>query len=186
MSDKREWEQKICELLSATSFGIYPEAVKSYDKEKCYKERDGWKNGWNAAVMEYGSKIRGILHGEKRPWSSTDKLFAAAGDDTFMLNEDGSWYVFLNDTWYWGCADGEDIPKEEEKEVAELFREYGRAGVFWWVAKKRGHVSEFAAEQAMIKAVNDVESVKEICRKTDSPYLPLSFWQKILRKITRK
>ncbi|MDX2059966.1 MAG: hypothetical protein SFV24_19305 [Gemmatimonadales bacterium] len=37
--------------------GIYPAAVIGAGAELDYKQRDGFKNGWNAAVMEYGRTI---------------------------------------------------------------------------------------------------------------------------------
>lgn len=39
--------------------GIYPKAVKGYGDERDYEQRDGFKNGWNAAVMEYGRALTG-------------------------------------------------------------------------------------------------------------------------------
>jgi hypothetical protein len=41
--------------------GIYPAAVKGFDDERDYEQRDGFKNGWNAAVMEYGRAIDSVI-----------------------------------------------------------------------------------------------------------------------------
>lgn len=32
--------------------GVYPQAVSGYNDERDYEQRDGFKNGWNAAVLQ--------------------------------------------------------------------------------------------------------------------------------------
>lgn len=161
--NEKSIDQKLFELLAATDMGMYPAAVQGCNDERDYKQRDGFKNGWNACVMELGSKIRGALHDERRPWTEIDKLFAAAGEYIFDQGEDKQWFVFLNDTWYWACSDCEEISAEEQNEVAGLFREYGRAGVIYWVTKKRGHASEFSPEKEMAIAVGElIELAKKL------------------------
>lgn len=45
----------------------------------------------------------------------------------------------LNDAFYLGCADGEDVSDEDAPRVAELFWQYGIHGIYYWaVVEKRG------------------------------------------------
>lgn len=68
------------------------------------------------------------------------------------------WGVFLNDTWYWGTADFEEIPSEEYEAVSALYHQFGRAGLYRWVYGKRGHFPAFDDYTDMIKAVLGVEN----------------------------
>lgn len=51
-------------------------------------------------------------------------------DYRFLLN--------MNDTFFWGCADSENVPPEELPSVLRLFRRYGYMGLNYWVVKERG------------------------------------------------
>lgn len=159
-------DQKYRELESITDMGIYPQAVRGCKDESNYEQRDGFKNGWNEAVMTFMIKARNIIFGEEREesWTEPEKLFNAVGDSVFDLHEN-VWWVSLNDTWYWGCADGEEIPREEYSVVADLFRAYGTGGVYWWVAQKRGHPSEFSPEKEMIAHVGEMKALSEKLRE---------------------
>lgn len=58
-----ELESAIRRLLDVDSdMGIYPAAVSGYDDERDYEQRDGFKNGWNAAVMIYGAALNKIAY----------------------------------------------------------------------------------------------------------------------------
>src|SRR3990172_3779658 len=88
------------------NIGIYPAAIEGMGKEKDYKERDGFKNGWNTCVTEYGRAYRAAIDKATDGWSENENLMSAAGEYTF--NYDGqNWSIFLNDTWYYACSDGE-------------------------------------------------------------------------------
>jgi len=164
------FKSMIMKAISNSDMGIYPAAVEGYNKEQNYKERDGFKNGWNAAVCEYGIKFKEIIWEEEGKLTSNEALFSSAGEYCFDRNDDGTWNIFLNDTWYWGCSDGEDISKEEENEVARLFKEYGRAGLMYWVYLKRGHPSEFPQEQFMIAAVKEMEELRKLMAEQHKYY----------------
>lgn len=118
-------------------FGIYPQAVKGHGDERDYEQRDGFKNGWNAAVREYVRRVEDVLDVYSCPWDSPEYLFSAA--DGIIDRHGSEWYVNLSDTWYWACADAETIPKDEYKLVAEMFKHLGASGLLYWARQKRGH-----------------------------------------------
>jgi hypothetical protein len=73
--------------------GVYPAAVTGYNDQRDYAERDAYKNGWNAAVMEYGAALRNEVSaavdaGEiPELWTATQEVafwraFAARGENT--------------------------------------------------------------------------------------------------------
>lgn len=93
-----------------------------------------------------------------------EQLFTAAGGNSFMKN-DGHWFIFLNDTWYWGTADSEDIPDDQIKIVGDLFIRYGQAGLYYWVAQRRGHPPEFSPEKEMIVMVGELEALQAKLRE---------------------
>ncbi len=151
------YEKLVQELLAVSSdMGIYPAAVKGLGDERDYEQRDGYKNGWNACVMEYGQKISDVLRKAGEPWSEPERLFAASGEYYIFVREDDGWSVFLNDTWYYACADGEEIPPCEYEKVADLFRRFGEAGVLYWVYKRRGHLPQIPRYRRRIEAVDSV------------------------------
>src|SRR3990172_7233381 len=69
----------------------------------------------------------------------------------------------LNDTFYWACADGEEIPDSEIQKVAELFYRWGWCGVLYWVWKRRGgdFTVEFQDIHRFIEFVTNEESIRE-------------------------
>lgn len=41
--------------------GIYPVAIKGFNDERDYEQRNGYMNGWNAAVTEFTGKVATIV-----------------------------------------------------------------------------------------------------------------------------
>jgi hypothetical protein len=170
-------EQTLFELNSIPEhIGVYPAAVKAQNEEQSYEQRDGFKNGWNACIMEYGAKIDYVLDEAGEPWLDDEKLLAAAGKYTFMFDaqckndENSGWYVFLNDTWYYACGDGEDIPKDEIKNVAKWYRNYGEAGALYWVYLQRGHLPTIPFAKRQVEAVQSLEDAEIQERKDRVPW----------------
>src|ERR1051325_22908 len=118
----------------SSDMGIYPAAVKGYHDERDYTQRDGYKNGWNAAVLEYGRALAEAA--ARAATANEDLLFLLAGDVGWLLK--GRLYLNMNDTWGWAIADSEPVPDDKLHEVARLFGEYGRAGLLYWVSEQRG------------------------------------------------
>ncbi len=146
--------EKLLHELEAVSgdMGIYPRAVHGLGAERDYEQRDGYKNGWNACVIEYGAAIRAVVHQAGQPWTEPERLFAAVGKYLFWHEKEG-WEVFLNDTWHYACADCEPIPAEQYETVAGWFKRFGEAGVLYWVALQRGYDPEIPRYQNLVEMV---------------------------------
>lgn len=138
-----------------SNLGVYPKAVHGMNKEESYEERDGFKNGWNACVSDYGKRITSILYSPDVD-EGKDLLLLLYADAGWMI--DGILYLNMNDTFAWACADAEEVPMDQIKEVARLYRWYGTDGLNYWVSKKRNwEVSEFGDVQKGIKRVRKSE-----------------------------
>ena len=144
--------------------GMYPGAVRGYNDERDYEQRDGFKNGWNAAVMAHGERFDALV--EKAAEGISDDLVMLMAADVGSLRSDGTFSINFNDTWAWACADSELATPEEIPEVARLYRAWGWAGLLYWCSQKRGGLrSEFrdnnrfidfvAREEAFCRAVPD-------------------------------
>lgn len=69
--------------------------------------------------------------------------------------------IDLNDTFFWACADCEEIPDECLVEVDDLYSRYGLCGVYYWVCKRRGTWKvEFKDIQRMIDFVVREEGLR--------------------------
>jgi hypothetical protein len=140
------------------NMGVYPAAVKGRSAETSYEQRDGFKNGWNACIMEYGAKLDYAIDNACTELSSAERLFLADGDYyNFYYDQEDGWSIFLNDTWYFASADGERIPKEKYEEVASWYRKYGGAGVLYWVYLQRGHMPSILSSRRQVEMVMSIE-----------------------------
>jgi len=117
------------------NMGIYPQACISHDKEESYEQRDGWKNGWNACVTEYGKRFSEVLQQDFGKYTD-DILFLSLSGAGWI--KDGKFLLNMNDTFCWACADAEEVPFEELKDAVSLFSNFGYDGLIYWVAEKRG------------------------------------------------
>ena len=74
----------------------------------------------------------------------------------------GQW-LNLNDTFWWACADAEEVPDDDMPRVAELFRHYGWCGVLYWVWKRRGgdFTVEFQDVRRFIEFVTKEEAIRD-------------------------
>ncbi len=146
-----------------SDIGIYPRAIQGQGEE-CYEQRDGYKNGWNACLMEYGQAFDKVIEDASKGLSDDMEMLLCA--DVGWLNHDGLFVLNMNDTWAWALADAETVPADELPEVSRLFRTFGYAGLLYWVTTKRpGLRSEFhdnnrfidfvAREWALVRTVPD-------------------------------
>lgn len=160
-----DWEGKFRALVKelediGTDFGIYPAAIKGYGDERDYEQRDGFKNGWNAAIMEYGQQF-GKIVARASEYVQDDDLQMLIHANVGWVN-DGKLSLNMNDTWAWACASMEPVPPEEVKEVARLFRRYGFAGLLYWVSKRNDDMrSEFQDINRRIDFVRNEERIIE-------------------------
>jgi len=81
---------------------------------------DGWTPEQLAAVMALVED--GHLFD---PWEDIDP-----SEFTLCLN--------MNDTFYWACADGEEITAADAVAVHDVAQEFGTDGVTAWAAHRRG------------------------------------------------
>jgi len=157
-----EWKAKYDALIEAVRsidnhMGIYPQAVQGFNNEKDYKERDGFKNGWNAAIMEYGKAITDL--GFRCEKSMSDDLQMLVSADVGELQE-GVLYLNMNDTWGWATGWSEEVREEEIPIVARLFRKYGQCGLYYWMTTKNpGLKSEFHDINRMVEFVSNEEKI---------------------------
>ena len=90
------------------------------------------------------------------PQEITNAVAIFEADDEYCFcqdNDDSEWYVPLNDTWYYASADGEDIPLDQYKIVADLYRQYGRCGVLYWVHGVRKTLPQIPSQRRMVEMV---------------------------------
>jgi len=71
--------------------------------------------------------------------------------------------INLSDVFAWGCADAEYVHDHELPRLAELFFEYGFAGVCYWVAREKrdGIVPEFEDIKRRIQFVANEEAIRQ-------------------------
>jgi len=125
--------------LAHENIGIYPMSVVGGDKP--YEKRSEWQEGWNACALDHTRKVIKI---EKWLEEMSDnirtlveklilerKLDISIGDDKVEM------YINCSDTFFWGCADGEDISIEELPELLECFKLSPNHGGDLWVCRKR-------------------------------------------------
>jgi hypothetical protein len=158
---KNKFEALVREMTEVPyDMGIYPQAMSGMGAEKDYKERDGYKNGWNAAVMEYGKKLGEAAY--RAAEGIDDNLSMLLASDIGWLR-DGVLYLNMNDVWGWACADAEKVPKDKVDDVAELYKRWGWAGLLYWVSKQRGgERSEFKDVNRYINFVAREEKWREM------------------------
>lgn len=139
---KRKFQYLVEEIYGVDGdMGIYPSAVKGCDKEHDYEQRNGFKNGWNAAVMEYGGALRDAVKRATKG-TSDDKSLLLAADVGWLRT--GVFYLNMNDTWGWACAWAEEVPDDKIKDVTRLYRKWGCAGLDYWVSEQNEQMrSEF-------------------------------------------
>lgn len=97
----------------------------------------------------------------------------------FFSEDDGlsGFWINLNDTFGWACADGEEVTHDDVIEVARLFRDYGRCGLLYWVSEKRGgEKSEFADINRFIGFVKKEEQIRrEVPESTKRAYHKVAY-----------
>jgi len=153
MSTPKTIDQILLELRSISdNMGVYPASMRGFGEETDYEQRDGYKNGWNACYSDFFERVDKILDSAGKEWDSNSRLFAADEEYSFRW-ANGQWHVILNDTWYYACADGEEISKEQEEEVAGYYRQFGCAGVLYWVHLQRKSLPEIPRYRTMVQGV---------------------------------
>ena len=126
--------------LAIDSMGIYPQA--NIDENNVKTERTEWQSGWNAAIIKIRERI-----------CAFDKWFTELPADAssmigemlpeeiirLYLNKDETitMWILMNDTFYFACADGEDITMEEIPLLYQMWKQFDWYGLVAIVSKKR-------------------------------------------------
>lgn len=142
------------------SMGIYPAAYphQNEDGEWVQQERTEWQDGWNACNMEVSDKIYEKLEALTEEY---DKNLAVLAILDIGWQDKDEFFLNMNDTFCFACADCEPITKEEAKEVVTLLLRYGLKGVDYWVAEKRGYDPEIPRYRERVRWVREQEKPKE-------------------------
>ncbi len=156
---KNKYRSLVLEMYDVGGeMGIYPAAVKGLSKEKDYDQRDGFKNGWNAAVIEYGSALDAAA--ERASEGMSDELQMLLGANLGSLR-DGVLHLNMNDVWGWACAYSEEVPPEKLEEVSGLYKRWGWAGILYWTSEQNdGMQSEFKDNNRFIEFVRFEEELR--------------------------
>ena len=148
----------VTDVLS--TFGVYPQAsvtVDDFGKETSRKERTEWQEGWNAAFMEVSKRIGEVEKWIEEEGISDELSLLLVADVGYLV--DGKFFLNMNDTFWYACADNEEVSKGEIKDVAGFFATYGYKGITYWVARKRGFDPEIPRYK------NDVGEVRKAEKK---------------------
>jgi hypothetical protein len=160
----QDWELKFRTLVKEledidSSFGIYPAAVQGYNDERDYEHRDGFKNGWNAAITQYGQKFREIVYRAEECVQDDDLQMLLHANVGWV--SDGKLSINMNDTWSWASSWAEPVPTDDVREVARLYRRYGFAGLLYWASEKNDKMrSEFHDINRQIEFVRKEEEIR--------------------------
>ena len=111
--------------LAIDSMGIYPQA--NIDENNIRTERTEWQNGWNAAIMEFRKRVCAFEEWfSKLPENVSSMIGEMLLDETIRLHLDKyknvTMWVLMNDTFYFACADGEDITLEEIPVLYQMWK----------------------------------------------------------------
>jgi hypothetical protein len=148
----------VTDVLMTT--GVYPQSSSTWDEKtntiKDTKLRTEWQEGWNACQGEIFNKINDSLGKLEREGMSDELALLLIADVGWM--QDGKFVLNMNDTFWYACADAEEVSEGEIKEVARLFATYGYKGLTYWVAKKRGDDPDIPKYKAQVDEVRKLES----------------------------
>lgn len=133
--------------IAHEDMGIYPQA--RVDENGVCTERTEWQNGWNAFSLAEIKKVGMIIDWFKKLPDDLQVLIESLCLENkieISVQEDCdddhpyagvSLYINCSDTFFWGCADGEDIGIEELPELLECFKLSPNHGGDLWVCRKR-------------------------------------------------
>ena len=137
--------------------GIYPMGDKPDTTEEM-KETDNYKRGWNDCALDQARKLDNIA---KKDWGklTDDVLLLLASDSCYFVHSDLC--VMLNDTFAFAYADAEEIPKDEIKEVADLYRQYGCMGPIYWASKRRNWLMPNESEASFKYTKKEIKRIRK-------------------------
>jgi hypothetical protein len=145
----------ICDTVS-----IWPAAIRGCGPDKDYEERDGYKNGWNAAVSDLTDKIAKSLDRAKEGLDADSALLLAS---EYVIKHGDKLLLIQSDTWGWAYCHTRVIKKEQIAEAADLFRRWGSAGLLYWETQQPDGIqkSEFKDINRFIAFVKQEEDFRK-------------------------
>lgn len=126
--------------LAEDNLGVYPSAVSGGTNP--YEKRSDWQEGWNAcasALIDSAGKIEDWL--KSLPIELKAQVEDLLLEGRLMLHcREAKITLTVNcsDTFYWGCADCEDIDFEDLSALVDCYALSPRFGGELWVSRKRG------------------------------------------------
>lgn len=120
--------------------GYYPQATTYPDGHT--EDRTPWEDGWNAAL----TTLRERRHALARWWKVVNETQQTLLAEMLMsraieIDTDGTEIelcIRVNDTFFWGCADTEEISLDDIPNVFALWSAHKRDGLDAFVARRRG------------------------------------------------
>ena len=138
----KEIESALTEL-ALDSIGIYPQAT--IDENNVRTERTEWQNGWNGAIIEIRTRVCEFADWFlELPTDTSSMIGELISEEVIRLsidkNKNITMWVLMNDTFYYACADGEDITMEEIPLLYQIWKNFSWCGLVAFVSKKRNQL----------------------------------------------
>lgn len=148
-------DKKLIALINAINsvmdeIGIHPKSVIKNGVEVL---RTQYGEGWNDCKIRHTDLLCNALDSVEKSHFNADLQLLLLAEVGWIIN--GELFLNMNDVFYYACADAEKVPEDKIKEVAALFRQFGFAGLTFWVSQKRNELPKIN------KHAKDVEYVKE-------------------------
>ena len=157
---KAEYEALVTIINSDEGQSIYPCGHLTEEDRQAFKGADAYKCGWNDAIIDDATMSKKILARAKD--LNDDLLLLLTSGECFYNAESQTISINMNDTWAWALSWIPEVPHEEVKEVARLFRTYGRAGLMYWHScHEKNMRSEFEDNNRMIDFVRNEERIRQ-------------------------
>ncbi len=118
--------------------GVYPAATV---RDGARTERTEWQEGWNAAHLKLckdwnkATMYLKSLPEDIRPVVESLLLENALG--MYIQSDVITFYVNMNDTFCFACADDEEVEIDELLTVHYAWNKFGHDGLTAWASKKR-------------------------------------------------
>jgi hypothetical protein len=139
--------------------GIYPMGHLSKEQRNSIEEErsDAYKCGWNNAHVKGRASVDKILEQAESGLDEDVRLMLASG---CAFWSEGKLELNMNDTWSWALGWCPEVPQDQVKEVARLFRLYGSAGLYYWHSCQENNMkSEFADINRFVEFVRNEEKI---------------------------
>lgn len=157
---KTRYEALVRQLQEDEGLGIYPMGHLSEEQRESFKRCDAYKCGWDDAAIANAVRMAEILKAAEDGLSQNVTMLLNSG--YAFTGDGGKLSLNMNDTWGWALAWCPEIPDDQVKEVARLFRAYGNAGLLYWHSQQEGGMrSEFYDNNRQLDFVENEERIRK-------------------------